>query len=77
MGGEGGGVQKAGTGVLAFYPLSVLNSSATIRLVMLLLLSAAVAVAAAAVGFTYELCAGIIDKPGLDLKQITREEVGG
>ena len=30
----------------------------------------------AAVGFTYELCAGIIDKPGLDLQQITREEVG-
>ena len=29
-----------------------------------------------AVGFTYELCAGIIDKPGLDLQQITREEVG-
>jgi hypothetical protein len=28
-----------------------------------------------AAGFTYELCAGIIDKPGLDLKQITREEV--
>ncbi|EFN53752.1 hypothetical protein CHLNCDRAFT_58436 [Chlorella variabilis] len=26
-------------------------------------------------GFTYELCAGIIDKPGLDLKQITREEI--
>lgn len=26
-------------------------------------------------GFTYELCAGIVDKPGLDLKQITREEI--
>ncbi|KAL4857064.1 TVP38/TMEM64 family membrane protein [Chlorella vulgaris] len=26
-------------------------------------------------GFTYELCAGIIDKPGLDLKQITKEEI--
>ncbi len=27
-----------------------------------------------AVGFTYELCAGIVDKPGLDLAQITKEE---
>lgn len=30
-----------------------------------------------AAGFTYELCAGIVDKPGLNLAQITREEVGG
>lgn len=28
-----------------------------------------------AAGFTYELCAGIVDKPGLNLKQITQEEV--
>lgn len=27
------------------------------------------------IGFTYELCAGIIDKPDLDLKEITREEI--
>lgn len=27
------------------------------------------------VGFTYELCAGIVDKPGLDLAQITKEEI--
>lgn len=30
---------------------------------------------ALAVGFTYELCAGIVDKPGLDLQQITKEEI--
>lgn len=28
-----------------------------------------------AVGFTYELCAGIIDKPGLSLTKIMQEEV--
>lgn len=28
-------------------------------------------------GFTYELCAGIIDKAHLDLKGIAHEEVGG
>lgn len=30
-----------------------------------------------AAGFTYELCAGIIDKPHLDLKGIAHEEVRG
>lgn len=29
------------------------------------------------VGFTYELCAGIVDKPGLPLTKIMQEEVGG
>lgn len=29
-----------------------------------------------AVGFTYELCAGIIDKAGLSLTKIMQEEVG-
>ena len=62
-----------------YEPLSLLSVSLALVQVYVAACREAAAAGAAppplSVGFTYELCAGIVDKAGLDLAQIAKEEI--